>query len=88
FEGSQASVFRIAKGPKGMVARRTDVETGITADGFVEINSGLKTGDKIVADGLNRIQDGAPIGGGKGKPGDKQGGPGKGGKDGSGRKAG
>lgn len=88
FEGSQASVFRIAKGPKGMVARRTDVETGITADGFVEIRTGLKTGDKIVADGLNRIQDGAPIGGGKGKPGDKKDGPGKGGKDGSGRKAG
>jgi membrane fusion protein (multidrug efflux system) len=66
FEGNQASVYRIAKGPKGLVARRTDVDTGITADGFVEIRSGIKKGDKIVADGLNRIQDGAPIGGGKG----------------------
>lgn len=84
FEGNQASVYRIAKGPKGMVARRTDVDTGITADGFVEIRSGLKKGDKIVADGLNRIQDGAPVGGGKGgKPGDK-----KGEKGGSNRKAG
>lgn len=73
FEGTQASVYRIAKGPKGMVARRTDVDTGITEGGFVEIRAGLKTGDKIVADGLNRIQDGAPIGGGKGKPGDKAG---------------
>ncbi|KQV57732.1 MULTISPECIES: efflux RND transporter periplasmic adaptor subunit [unclassified Caulobacter] len=91
FEGSQASVFRIAKGPKGMVARRTDVETGITADGFVEINSGLKKGDKIVADGLNRIQDGAPIGGGKGgKDGAKGEGKGHKGGDqgGAGRKAG
>jgi membrane fusion protein (multidrug efflux system) len=79
FEGNQASVFRIAKGPKGMIARRTDVDTGITADGFVEIRGGLKKGDKIVADGLNRIQDGAPIGGGKGK-----GGPGGAGKDGKG----
>jgi membrane fusion protein (multidrug efflux system) len=66
FEGTQASVFRIAKGPKGMIARRTDVDTGISADGFVEIRSGMKKGDKIVADGLNRIQDGAPVGGGKG----------------------
>lgn len=73
FEGTQASVYRVAKGPKGMIARRTDVDTGIIQDGFVEIRSGLKPGDKIVGDGLNRVQDGAPIGGGKGKPGDKKG---------------
>lgn len=76
FEGNQASVYRIAKGPKGLVARRTDVDTGLTADGFVEIRAGIRKGDKIVADGLNRIQDGAPIGGGKGKggkDGDKKG---------------
>jgi membrane fusion protein (multidrug efflux system) len=68
FEGNQASVFLIAKGPKGQVARRTAVQTGITADGFIEITSGLKAGDKIVGDGLNRVQDGAPVnpGGGKG----------------------
>jgi membrane fusion protein (multidrug efflux system) len=83
FEGNQASVYRIEKGPKGMVARRTDVDTGITEAGFVEIRAGLKTGDKIVADGLNRIQDGAPIGGGKGEAKGKGGEPG-----GPGRKAG
>jgi membrane fusion protein (multidrug efflux system) len=68
FEGNQASVFLIAKGPKGQVARRTAVQTGITAEGFIEITSGLKAGDKIVGDGLNRVQDGAPVnpGGGKG----------------------
>ncbi|MDI1364324.1 MAG: efflux transporter periplasmic adaptor subunit, partial [bacterium] len=43
------------------VARRSSVDTGWSAGGFVEIRSGLKPGDKIVADGLNRIQDGAPI---------------------------
>jgi len=71
FEGTQASVFVIAKGPKGQVARRTNVETGLASGGFVEISSGVKPGDKIVADGLNRVQDGAPIGGGQGgkKPG-------------------
>ena len=78
FEGNQASVYRIVKGPKGMIARRTDVDTGITQGGFVEIRAGLKKGDKIVADGLNRVQDGAPVGGGK--PGE--------GKGGAGRKAG
>ncbi len=67
FEGNQASVFLIAKGPKGQVARRTAVQTGVTADGFIEITSGLKPGDKLVGDGLNRVQDGAPVNpGGKG----------------------
>lgn len=83
FEGTQASVYRIAKGPKGMIARRTDVDTGIIQDGFVEIRSGLKPGDKIVGDGLNRVQDGAAIGGGK-KPDGQQGGQ----KGGEARKAG
>lgn len=73
FEGSQASVFLIAQGPKGKIARRTTVQTGLSSGGYVEIVSGLKAGDHIVADGLNRIQDGAPIGGGDGKGGQKAG---------------
>lgn len=68
FEGSQASVFLISKGPKGLVARRTSVQTGIDANGFIEITSGLKAGDKLVGDGLNRVQDGAPVNAGGGKP--------------------
>lgn len=66
FEGTQASVFLITDGPKGQVARRTTVQTGLSSGGFVEIVAGLKAGDKIVADGLNRVQDGAPVGGGQG----------------------
>ena len=70
FESNQASVFLIMKGPKGPMARRTIVQTGLTVDGFVEITSGLKAGDKIVGDGLNRVQDGAPVNpGGKGQAG-------------------
>lgn len=68
FEGSQASVFLIAKGPKGQIARRTNVVTGLSSGGFMEIRSGVKPGDKIVADGLNRVTDGAPIGGGQDGP--------------------
>jgi len=84
FEGNQASVYRIEKGPKGMIARRTDVDTGITEAGFVEIRAGLKKGDKIIADGLNRIQDGAPVGNGKGAGKGSPGG-GKDGKPGEGK---
>jgi membrane fusion protein (multidrug efflux system) len=74
FEGAQASVFLIAKGPKGQIARRTTVQTGLSSNGYVEIISGLKAGDRIVGDGLNRVQDGAAVMAGGG-----QGGPGKGG---------
>jgi membrane fusion protein (multidrug efflux system) len=72
FEGTQASVFLIADGPKGKIARRTTVQTGLSTGGYVEIVSGLKIGDKIVADGLNRVQDGAPIGSGGGQKGGSQ----------------
>ena len=74
FEGTQASVFLIAEGPKGKIARRTTVQTGLSSGGYVEIVSGLKAGDRIVADGLNRVQDGAPIGGGGGAGGAQKGG--------------
>ena len=77
FEGTQASVFLIDKGPKGQIARRTTVQPGLSSGGFVEIVSGLKAGDRIVADGLNRVQDGAAVGSGQGgqgggKPGQKK----------------
>ena len=45
------------------------VDTGVTQDGFVEIRGGLKAGDRVVADGLNRIQDGQPLRIGGGRPG-------------------
>ena len=74
FEGTQASVFLIAEGPKGKIARRTTVQTGLSSGGYVEIVSGLKVGDRVVADGLNRVQDGAPIGAGGGAGGAQKGG--------------
>jgi membrane fusion protein (multidrug efflux system) len=82
FEGTQASVFLIARGPKGQIARRTTVQTGLSSGGYIEIVSGLKAGDKIIADGLNRVQDGAAVGGGGGGKG------GAGQKDGAQKKAG
>lgn len=75
FEGQQASVFLIVASPRGLSVKRTIVETGLSDGGFVEIRSGLKAGDKVVADGLNRVQDGALISGGptKGAAGRKAG---------------
>ena len=37
------------------------VLAGVRQDGFVEIREGLKAGERIVADGLNKIQPGQPV---------------------------
>lgn len=72
FEGDQAYVFVITPRGQGFSARKQAVRIGTTEGGFVEITGGLKAGDKVVADGLNRVQDGQAVkvgGGRKGPPG-------------------
>lgn len=69
FEGDQAYVFVIAARGEGLAARKQAVDTGVSQDGFVEVLGGLKAGDRVVADGLNRIQDGQPVRPGGGRPG-------------------
>lgn len=61
FEGDQAYVFVITPRGGGFSARKQAVQTGTTEGGFVEITGGLKAGDRVVADGLNRVQDGQPV---------------------------
>jgi len=67
-EGDQAYVFVIASKGDGQAARKQAVDVGVTQDGFVEITGGLKAGERIVADGLNRIQDGQAVTVGGGRP--------------------
>jgi len=79
------------KGPK-MIAHRQTIVVGARQNGFIEVTSGLRAGETIVADGMNRVQpnqavrvgrpDGAGFGGsGKGhRPGGPSGAPGAGGK--------
>lgn len=69
FEGDQAYAFVIDKKGDGFVARKQLVQLGATQDGFVEILGGLRPGERIVADGLNRVQNGQGVrtgGGGQG----------------------
>lgn len=61
FEGDQAFVFVITPRADGFSARKQAVDTGATEGGFVEITTGVRAGDRVVADGLNRIQDGQPV---------------------------
>jgi membrane fusion protein (multidrug efflux system) len=61
FEGEGAFVYRIAARGEGSAAQRADVRTGAREAGFIEIVEGLKVGDRIVANGLNRVQPNQPL---------------------------
>jgi membrane fusion protein (multidrug efflux system) len=75
-----------------MIARRQTIVVGARQNGYVEVVSGLRAGETIVADGMNRVQpnqavrvgrpDGAGLGdAGKGpRPSGPNGAPGTGGK--------
>lgn len=71
FEGEQAYVFVLQKGPRGMTAQRRPVQTGVDDGGFIEIKSGVQPGELVVADGVNKVNPGqavrlASAGGGSG----------------------
>ncbi|MBI1407078.1 MAG: efflux RND transporter periplasmic adaptor subunit [Caulobacter sp.] len=61
YEGEKAFVFVIIDRDGKTVARKTEVTPGLSEGGQVEIVEGLKAGDRLVADGLNRLQDGQPV---------------------------
>ena len=61
YEGEQAYVFVIAPGQRGLTTTKRPVVAGVNDGGFVEIRGGLKSGERVVADGLNRVQDGRPV---------------------------
>jgi membrane fusion protein (multidrug efflux system) len=44
-----------------MVAQQRPVATGARQQGFVEITDGVQAGDRIIADGLNKIQSGQTV---------------------------
>jgi membrane fusion protein (multidrug efflux system) len=60
-QGDSAFVYVLhSQGPKTTTEQRP-VVTGVRQDGFVEIKEGVEAGDRIVADGLNKIQPGQPV---------------------------
>lgn len=61
YEGEGAFVYRIAGGERGSTAQRVSVEAGVVENGYVEILSGLRAGERIVGSGLNRIQPNSPV---------------------------
>jgi len=60
-QGASAFVYVLqAQGQRTTVEQRP-VITGARQDGVVEITDGVKAGEKIVADGLNKLQPGQPV---------------------------
>ena len=72
-QGDAAFVYVLRQmGERNMVEQRP-ILTGSRQMGFVEIREGVKAGEQIVADGLNKIQPGQPVRiagapGGNGRP--------------------
>lgn len=60
-QGDGAFVYVLQQGERGATAIQRPITTGIRQQGFVEITDGVRAGDRIVADGLNKIQSGQPV---------------------------
>lgn len=57
FEGDKAFVFVASPDPKkGQIAVRRAVSLGVKHDGVVEVTAGLRPGETLIADGLNRVR--------------------------------
>lgn len=60
-QGASAFVFVISKGEGPTRAEQRPVVSGARQDGFVEIRDGLAAGDRIVANGVNKVTGGQPV---------------------------
>ena len=60
-QGDSAFVYVLrARGPQTTIEQRP-VLTGLRQAGFVELREGVQAGDRIVADGLNKVTAGQPV---------------------------
>lgn len=59
--GPQTFVWRVSEEEDSLVARRVLVELGQRSNGYVEVRSGLDTGDRVITEGIIRVREGAPI---------------------------
>lgn len=60
-QGDSAFVYVLARQGQRTVAEQRPILTGVRQDGFVEIREGVAPGERIVADGLNKIQPGQAV---------------------------
>ncbi len=56
-----AFVAEPGEGGKGLVAKQRSVELGPVVGNFYTVEKGLKQGEKLIASGIQKIRDGAPV---------------------------
>ncbi|MET0275185.1 MAG: efflux RND transporter periplasmic adaptor subunit [Phenylobacterium sp.] len=60
-QGDSAFVYVLRQAGDRTTAEQRPVVTGIRQGGFVEIKEGLRAGERLVADGLNKVQPGQAV---------------------------
>lgn len=60
-QGDSAFVYVVARQGDRTVAQQRPVVTGMRQAGFVELRDGVSAGERVVADGLNKVQPGQPV---------------------------
>ncbi|MFC3077546.1 efflux RND transporter periplasmic adaptor subunit [Phenylobacterium terrae] len=60
-QGNSTFVFVISQQGGRTVAEQRPIVAGVRQNGFVEVRDGLSAGERIVGDGLNRIQPGQAV---------------------------
>jgi membrane fusion protein (multidrug efflux system) len=60
-QGDSAFVYVLHPQGQHTTVEQRPVITGVRQDGMVELTDGVKAGDRIVADGLNKLQPGQPV---------------------------
>ncbi|WP_337188739.1 efflux RND transporter periplasmic adaptor subunit [Phenylobacterium sp.] len=60
-QGDSAFVYVLQQQGERMMAEQRPIVTGVRQQGFVEIVDGVRAGERLVADGLNKIQPGQPV---------------------------
>ena len=63
-----AFVAEPGEGGKGLVARQRSLELGPVVGNSYTVVGGLKAGEKLIAEGIQKIRDGAPVQAAAGKP--------------------
>ena len=60
-QGDYAFVYGLKAQGSKTTAERRPVVTGLRQAGLVEIKDGLALGDRVISDGLNKVQPGQPV---------------------------
>ena len=60
-QGDNAFVYVLTQRGDRTMAMQRPIVAGVRQQGYVEIVDGVKAGERLVADGLNKIQPGQPV---------------------------